>query len=79
MQMKQIITFLFFVSISLYANSQNEEKIVSLGEVTIQGSRVVKKVDGQTIYPTAVQKSASNDGYSILNKLSLPNIRIDEV
>lgn len=77
--MKQIITFLFFVSISLYANSQNEEKIVSLGEVTIQGSRVVKKVDGQTIYPTAVQKSASNDGYSILNKLSLPNIRIDEV
>lgn len=79
MQMKQIITFLSWVLFSLNAYSQNEEKTVSLGEVTIQGSRVVKKSDGQIIYPTAAQKSSSNDGYSMLHKLSLPNIRIDEV
>jgi hypothetical protein len=79
MQMKQIITFLFFVFFSLSAYSQNEEKTVALDEVTIQGARVVKKVDGQMIYPTVAQKSSSNDGYSMLHKLTLPNIRIDEI
>ena len=39
---------------------------------------MIHKPDGQTIYPTEVQKKASHSGYSILQKLSLPNIRVDE-
>ncbi|MDE6689525.1 MAG: TonB-dependent receptor, partial [Prevotella sp.] len=77
--MKRITIFTFFIvsSFSLYA--QNEEKTVVLNEVTIKGAKVVNKVDGQTIYPTDAQKDASSNGYSILQKLSLPNLRVDDV
>lgn len=77
--MKRIYSFLFLVfsSFSLYA--QNVEKSVTLDEVTIKAAKVVNKVDGQMIYPTDAQKNASNNGYSILQKLSLPNLRIDNV
>ena len=40
---------------------------------------MIHKPDGQIIYPTEAQKNASHSGYSILQKLSLPNIRVDEV
>lgn len=72
-----ILTFFIVSSFSLYA--QNEEKTVVLDEVTIKGAKVVNKVDGQMIYPTDAQKDASSNGYSILQKLSLPNLRVDDV
>ena len=77
--MKRFCCFLFlaFCSFSLYA--QNEEKSVTLDEVTVQAAKVVSKVAGQMIYPTEAQKNASNNGYSILQKLALPNLRVDNV
>ena len=78
-QMKKTFTFLFISFLSLSVYSQNEEKTVALEEVTVQAARVVNKSDGQIVYPNEVQKSAATDGYSILKKLALPNIRIDEV
>lgn len=69
------ILFLFTFS----AFAQNEEKSVILDEVTINGAKVIRKVDGQIIYPTNAQRNASNNGYSLLQKLSLPNLRIDDV
>ena len=77
--MKRIIPILFLSISSFPALAQNEEKSITLNEVTVKGAKVVNKVDGQMIYPTDAQKSASNNGYSLLQKLSLPNLRIDNV
>lgn len=77
--MKRIIPILFLSISSFPALDQNEEKSITLDEVTVKGAKVVSKVDGQMIYPTDAQKSASNNGYSLLQKLSLPNLRIDNV
>ena len=74
--------FILFVLINLFSFSafaQNEEKTVTLDEVVVKGAKVISKADGQMLYPTVAQKSASNNGYSLLQKLSLPNLRIDGV
>ncbi|MBR7087142.1 MAG: TonB-dependent receptor, partial [Prevotella sp.] len=51
---------------------------MSLGEVTVKGARRVQKVDGMWIFPTKQQLESSTDGYSLLSKLALPHIRVDE-
>lgn len=51
---------------------------VMLKEVTVSGARVVQQADRQVIYPTRQQLEASTSGYSLLQKLTLPHIRIDE-
>lgn len=79
MQMKQFFLILILSINSFLAYAQKVEKAVTLDEVTVKGAKVVSKVDGQTIYPTEAQKAASNNGYSILQKLSLPNLRVDNV
>lgn len=56
--MKRIIPILILI-LSLFSFSafaQNEEKTVTLEEVTVKGAKVVSKVDGQMIYPTDAQK-----------------------
>ena len=78
--MKQL--FLFFVILCLcpfQAFTQNEDKTVALDEVIVNAPKVVSKADGQMIYPTDAQKDASNNGFGLLQKLSLPNLRIDNV
>lgn len=77
--MKRIITLTFCLVSSFSLCAQNEEKTVVLDEVTIKSAKIVNKVDGQMIYPTDAQKNASNNGYSILQKLSLPNLRVDDI
>ena len=42
------------------------------------GARTIQKVDGQWIYPTKQQIENSANGYSLLAKLTLPHIRVDE-
>ena len=56
-----------------------KEKAEILDEVTVKASMVVNRVDGQIIYPTEALRNASNNGYSIMQKLELPNIRVDNV
>lgn len=53
-------------------------RLLELGEVEVKAARIVHKTDGLLLYPSDAQKEASNSGYSVLQKLSLPNIRIDE-
>ena len=55
------------------------ERSITLDEVTIKAERVVNQPDGWLIYPTTVQKTSSHTGYSLLQKMSLPNIRINEI
>lgn len=77
MQMKREIVLPLLVFSSLCTLAQNEEKTIALNEVVIKAAKVINKIDGQTIYPTEVQKESSANGYGMLQKLSLPNIRID--
>ena len=57
---------------------QSSEKSVTLDGVTVKGARTIQKVDGQWIYPTKQQIEHSANGYSLLAKLTLPHIRVDE-
>ena len=54
-------------------------KEVKLEGVTVKAARVMKTVDGMKVFPSQAQLEASADGYSLLQKLSLPGIRVDEV
>ena len=69
------ITFILF---SLTVSAQITEQSIELGEVEVKAARIVHKTDGLLLYPSDAQKEASTSGYSVLQKLSLPNIRIDE-
>ena len=59
--------------------SGDMEKQLTLGEVEIKAARIVQKTDGWQLYPSERQKESARSGYSVLQQLSLPNIRIDEV
>ena len=77
--MKRIGILILLSTLAVILSAQSETQTVELQEVEVKAAKVIHKPDGQTIYPTEVQKKASHSGYSILQKLSLPNIRVDEV
>lgn len=57
-----------------YAYSQEINQTVTLNEVEIKAARVIRKDNGVVVFPTSEQKKSSNSGFSILQKLYLPNI-----
>lgn len=77
--MKRFITFSFLLSTTAITFAQNVDKSITLDEVTVRASKVVNKPDGMVIYPTDSQRQASTNGYSFLEKLTLPNLRIDNI
>ena len=77
--MKRIGILILLSTFAVILSAQSETQTVELQEVEVKAAKVIHKPDGQTIYPTEVQKNASHSGYSILQKLALPNIRVDEV
>jgi hypothetical protein len=76
--MKRTVILLFFAVSSVIIFAQTDKE-VNLGEVVVNGARVINKVDGQQIIPSAQQKEKSTTVYGLLGKLALPGIRIDEV
>ena len=77
--MKRLATISIILTSAFCAYAQNVDKTVTLDEVTVKAAKVVNKPDGMIVYPTDAQKQASNNGYSILEKLTLANIRIDNI
>ena len=77
--MKRLITLYIILSSTFCAYSQDVEKTITLEGVTVKAAKVVNKADGMIIYPTDAQKQASNNGYNILEKLTLANLRIDNI
>lgn len=77
--MKRFITFSLLLSTAAITFAQNVDKSITLDEVTVSASKVVNKPDGMVIYPTDSQRQASTNGYSFLEKLTLPNLRIDNI
>ena len=76
--MKQVNLILGLAMICLSLSAQ-KEKEVKLQEVTVNAARIIQKADGKLIIPSAAQQQASTNGYSLLAKLALPSIRVDEV
>ena len=75
--MKRLLFCLLAVC-ALTSAAQDTEKTVTLDEVTVKGARTIQKVDGQWLYPTKQQIENSANGYSLLAKLTLPHIRVEE-
>ena len=75
--MKNYLLFLMFL-FPLNALCQ-EEKTVQLNEVTVKAAKVIEQADGKLIIPSITEKQAATNGYTLLNKLPLPNIDIDPV
>lgn len=74
--MKKSIFVLLFVLGNVIAEAQVEGG--SVGEVTVSGNRVVQKNEAQWIYPSETELKHSNNVYSLLGKLSLNGIRVDQ-
>ena len=74
--MKRIGILILLSTFAVTLSAQSETQTVELQEVEVKAAKVIHKPDGQIIYPTETQKNASHSGYSILQKLSLPNIRV---
>ena len=77
--MKRLATIYMILTSTFCAYAQNVDKTITLDEVMVKAAKVVNKSDGMLIYPTDAQKQASNNGYNILEKLTLANIRIDNI
>ena len=83
--MEKGLWMLLFCFLALPVGAQNEKgnsetaKSVEMKEVTVEAARVTKKLDGMLIVPSDAQRKAATDGYSLLGKLSLPHVRVDEV
>lgn len=79
----------FFLSILVLLTSSNafaqqdsistdNDTTINLNEVVVKAERIVKRSDGILFLPSERQKLASQNGYSLLAKLAMPMIRIDE-
>lgn len=49
-----------------------------LNDVVIKAARVIHKVDRDIILPSAKIKENSSNGYDLLRKLHLPNLKVNE-
>lgn len=61
------------------AQLTQETDSVQLAEINVVAARVVDKPYGKYIIPSKEQSKSSPNGYSLLSKLGLPAIRVDEV
>lgn len=73
----------FYILLCLFAPvnicAQEVADSVMLGEVTVKADRVIRTAEGMKVIPSAGQLAASANGYSLLRRLSLPQIKVDEV
>lgn len=55
------------------------DSALTLQEVHVKAARVVTQNDGYIYFPSAKVKEAATNGYSLLGRIGLPHIRIDEI
>ena len=72
--------FILSCSLALGATAQeaNVRDSVQLREVEVTASRVINRADGRSYVPSEAQRANAVSGWSLLRKLALPAIRIDE-
>lgn len=65
-------------SLSVEGSSSKVDTTLALGDVEIKAARVIHKVDRDVILPTTKMKENSSNGYDLLRKLKLPNLKVNE-
>ena len=78
MKTQKIIAVFAAALIGAAAHAQTDsievDTTYTLGEVTVNGMRVINKVDRQVLLPTSTMKKHSSNGYDLLNKMTLNGI-----
>lgn len=78
MNTQKIIAVFAAALIGAAAHAQTDsievDTTYTLGEVTVNGMRVINKVDRQVLLPTSTMKKHSSNGYDLLNKMTLNGI-----
>ena len=87
--MKRLFLFSLYITLPLSVMAQtkggkgNDGKAasdsVSLKEVVVKGERVMNRDNTLRLLPTQEQKESSTTGYSLLSRLALPYVTVDEV
>lgn len=81
MKTQKIIVVFAAAMIGAAANAQTDsievDTTYTLGEVTVNGMRVINKVDRQVLLPTSTMKKHSSNGYDLLSKMTLNGIITD--
>ena len=55
------------------------DSALTLQEVHVKAARIITRNDGYIYFPSAKVKEAATNGYSLLGRIGLPHIRIDEI
>ena len=55
------------------------DSALTLQEVHVKAARIITRNDGRVYFPSAKVKEAATNGYSLLGRIGLPHIRIDEI
>lgn len=81
MKTQKIIAVFAAALIGAAAHAQTDsievDTTYTLGEVTVNGMRVINKVDRQVLLPTSTMKKHSSNGYDLLSKMTLNGIITD--
>lgn len=87
--MRQIVVIMLALA-SIDVNAQGNDTVsvekeivpidttLHLSEVVVKAARVIHKVDRDIILPNAKIKENSSNGYDLLRKLHLPNLKVNE-
>lgn len=60
----------------LPSTAQNDRR---LQETKVEAARITRTADGAVIVPSATQKQNVTNGYGLISRLQLPDIKVDEV
>ncbi|MDO4159308.1 MAG: TonB-dependent receptor [Prevotellaceae bacterium] len=66
-------------SLSTEQSQVSAADTISLEEVVVSTSRVNNTAGAMRVVPTTMQKETSNNAYSLLAKMALPNVKVDEI
>ena len=87
--MRQIVVIMLALA-SIDVNAQENDTVsvekeivpidttLHLSEVVVKAARVIHKVDRDIILPNAKIKENSSNGYDLLRKLHLPNLKVND-
>lgn len=84
-KMKRLVLLIlpFVVPLSMFAQSAENDSVpadsVALSEIVVRSSRINNKDGSLRVIPTKEQQEASATGYSLLSKLALPYVKVNEV
>lgn len=80
------ISAMGFAPVTIHLNGALKEDInlkditlhpAELGEVTVTAKRIIDKTDRRLVFPSQIMTEHSANGYELLNRLTLPGIRVD--